>query len=127
MPANLCAHGYTFILRTICGEYRSYSPQIQELFPAKDAENNERSLGAFSTDIDGLSQIPVNSSSNPKSKAYRNKDGVSASYYEYFLTTGGQWQSNSVNTTVPILLGESVLVENRFGSSQTWTVPLTIW
>jgi hypothetical protein len=69
----------------------------------------------------------VNSTSNPKATADRNKSGASNDYIQYTLTTGSQWQTNSVNTTVPILLGEGVWIENRFGSSQTWSVSLPIW
>jgi hypothetical protein len=68
--------------------------------------------------------VPVNSSSNPKAHASSNKFGV---YIDYKLTTGSQWQTNSVNTTVPILIGEGVWIENRFGSSQTWSVSVPIW
>jgi hypothetical protein len=80
-----------------------------------------------STRLGGYSLVPVNSSSNPKARANRNKAGVQNQYVDYTLTTGGQWQTNSVNTTVPILLGEGVWFENRSGSNQTWTVSLPIW
>jgi hypothetical protein len=79
------------------------------------------------TRLGGYSLVPVNSSSNPKARTSRNKAGVVNQYIDYTLTTGSQWQTNSVNTTVPILIGEGVWVENRFGSSQTWTVSLPIW
>jgi hypothetical protein len=80
-----------------------------------------------STRLGGYSLVPVNSSSNPKARASRNKAGVSNQYTDYTLTTGGQWQTNSVNTTVPILIGEGLWIENRFGSSQNWSVTVPIW
>jgi hypothetical protein len=94
-----------------------------------------RLSGGLSTQIDefnptlpgGYSLVPVNSSSNPKARASRNKAGVSNQYIDYTLTTGGDWQTNSVTTTVPILLGEGLWIENRFSSSQGWTVTVPIW
>jgi len=71
--------------------------------------------------------VPVNSSSNPKARVDRNKAGVSNQYIDYIFTTGGQWQTNSVNTTVPILIGEGLWLDNLFGSSQTWSVSVPIW
>jgi hypothetical protein len=80
-----------------------------------------------STRLGGYSLVPVNSSSNPKAYASRNKTGASNDYINYTLTSGGQWETNSVNTTVPILIGESVWLDNLFGSAQTWSVSLPIW
>jgi hypothetical protein len=80
-----------------------------------------------STRLGGYSLVPVNSTANPKARASRNKAGVANQYIDYTLTTGSQWQTNSVNTTVPILIGEGVWLENRFGSSQTWSVSTPIW
>jgi hypothetical protein len=71
--------------------------------------------------------VPVNSGSNPKARASRNKAGIQNQYTDYTLTTGSQWQTNSVNTTVPILIGEGVWLENRFGSSTNWSVSVPIW
>ena len=80
-----------------------------------------------SSQLGGYSLVPVNSSSNPKARVSRNKVGLANQYIDYTLTTGSQWQTNSANTTVPILLGEGFWIENRFGSNQSWSVSVPIW
>jgi hypothetical protein len=85
-------------------------------------------MDAFnSTRLGGYSLVRVNSSSNPKARASRNKAGISNQYIDYTLTRGDDWQTNSGSTTVPILIGEGLWIENRFGSSQSWSASVPIW
>lgn len=110
--------------RTLPTGYSIIASPLYHLLPGGSSTQID---ALSSTSLGGLSQIPVNSSSNPKARADRNNTGVLNDYINYTLTTGSQWQAGGANTTVPILLGEGVWYENRFGSAQSWSVPLSIW